>query len=354
MIPKVFVTTPAIQPEAAAVFAGKAEVIEPLRGTPLYGQQSPEAYAQIAVALRESLPEIDGLFGYGQITAETIEQAPNLRVVMTPSSGAESIDLAAATAHGVAVINAAGAAYIPVAEHVIGLALSLVKLIAHSDREAHATAHQQSNAQLLASGFMPSVLWGKTIGIVGYGFIGRSVAQKALRGFDMEVIAFDPFFDPLEARMQGVRLVETLEELLELSDVVSINSPHTPETENLINAQALARMKRTAFLINCARGPIVDTEALTEALASGTIAGAGLDVTQPEPLPDNHPLLTMDNVILTPHIGGVAAEFLPIMAEQTAREGLAVLNGQSSFRLVNKAVWPAYLQRIGGLDAVAR
>lgn len=354
MNPKVFVHMPAIQPEAAAVFKGQVELIEPLRGTDLFGSQSPEAYARIGEALKESLPEIDGLFGWGRVSAETIEQAPNLRVIMTPSSGAEAIDLAAATANGVAVVNAAGAAYVPVAEHVLGLALSLVKMIGRSDREAHATGHQRSNGELINAGLMPSVLWRKTLGVIGYGFIGRSVAQKAIRGFDMDVIAFDPYFDPLEAAMQGVRLVGSLDELLAESDIVSVNSPHTPETEGLIDARALGLMKKTALLINCARGPIVDTDALTEALSSGTIAGAGLDVTEPEPLPDGHPLLRLENVVLTPHIGGVAAEFMPIMAEQTARDGLAILNGNSSFRLVNKAVWPAYLERLRELALASR
>ncbi|WP_120493808.1 NAD(P)-dependent oxidoreductase [Microbacterium phyllosphaerae] len=353
MIPRVFVLSPAIQPEAAAAFAGRVELIEPLRGTDLYGVQTPEAYAKINAALSEALPEIEGIFGYGQVTAETMRQAPRLRVVMTPSSGAEAIDVAAATAQGVAVINAAGAAYVPVAEHVMGLALSLVKLISRSDRETHATGHQRSNGELINAGLMPSVLWRKTLGIVGYGFIGRSVAQKAIRGFDMDVVAFDPFFDPVEAGMQGVRLVGTLDELLEISDIVSVNSPHTPETEKLIDARALARMKNSAYLINCARGPIVDTDALVDALRAGEIAGAGLDVTEPEPLPDGHPLIGMENVILTPHIGGVAAEFMPIMAEQTAREGLAVLEGKNSFRLLNKSVWPAYLERLRVHDDIA-
>ncbi|MFI6691183.1 NAD(P)-dependent oxidoreductase [Streptomyces sp. NPDC050433] len=346
MTPKVFVLAPAIQPEAAAAFAGHVELIEPLRGTDAYGTQTPQAYAAIRSALEEALPEIDGLFGYGQVTADMFERAKKLRCVMTPSSGAEAIDLEAATAHAVPVVNAAGAAYVPVAEHVIGMALSLLKLIALPDREAHTSGHQRSNGELLASGLMPSVLWRKTIGIIGYGFIGRSLAQKCLRGFDMDVVAYDPFFDPVEAGMHGVRLVDDLDELLALSDIVSVNSPHTPDTEGLIDARALGLMKKTALLINCARGPIVDTGALTEALRDGEIAGAGLDVTEPEPLPDGHPLLGLDNVVLTPHIGGVAREFLPRMAEQTAREGVAVLGGRFSHRLVNKAVWPAYTQRM--------
>ncbi|MDW5593046.1 NAD(P)-dependent oxidoreductase [Conexibacter stalactiti] len=346
MSTKVFVIQPTIQPEAARVFAGHVELVEPLRGTDNDGKYTPDALGMITAALHETLPEIHGIFGYGQVTADMFERAPQLRCVMTPSSGAETIDLEAATAHAVPVINAAGAAYVPVAEHVIGLALSLLKLIALPDREVHATGHQRSNADLMRAGLVPSVMWRKTIGIVGYGFIGRSLAQKCLRGFDMDVIAYDPFFDPVEADMHGVRLVDNLDELLATSDIVSVNSPHTPETERLIDARALGLMKKSALLINCARGPIVDTQALADALRDGVIAGAGLDVTEPEPLPDSHPLLSMDNVVLTPHIGGVAKEFLPRMAEQTAREGLAVLNGRFAHHIVNKAVWPAYLERM--------
>lgn len=346
MTPSIFVMAPAADSAAAAAFRDHATLIEPLRGTELFGQHTPEAMSALTDALHTALPDVDGLFGYGKITAEMLDRAPKLRCIMTPSSGADAIDLEAATRCAVPVVNAAGVAYVPVAEHVLGLALSLLKLIAFTDRDVHASAHQGTNASLLGAGKMPSVLWRKTIGIVGYGFIGRSLAQKALRGFEMDVIAYDPFYDPIEAAMHGVRLVDDLDEVLSLSDIVSINTPHTSQTEGLIGDHALSVMKPSAFLINCARGPIVDTEALTRALERGDIAGAGLDVTAPEPLPDGHPLLTMPNVILTPHIGGVAGEFLPLMAEQTAREGLAVMSGRYSHRIVNKAVWPAYLERV--------
>lgn len=345
MTKKVFVLTPALQPEAAAVFAGHVEVIEPLRGTELYGKQTPEAYGKVAAALQESLGEIDAIYGYGRVGADIIANAPKLRAVITPSSGTESIDVPAATAHGVAVVSSTGVAYEPVAEHVIGLSLSLLKLIAFPDREAHSTGHQRSNAELLGAGMMPSVMSGKTIGIIGFGFIGKSLARKCRLGFDMEVLAFDPFVDPLEAALHGVRLVDSLDELLAASDIVSVNTAHTPATEGMINARALALMKPTALLINCARGPIVDTEALTAALQSGQIAGAGLDVTEPEPLPDNHPLLSLPNVVLTPHIGGVAGEFMPRMAEQTARAALAVLDGRFSHRIANKAVWASHQEK---------
>jgi phosphoglycerate dehydrogenase-like enzyme len=335
---RVFVIQPVLQPAAAAVLRDNVELIE------LPGDTPAEASAALDDALNAEIAQIHATFGYGRITADMIARAAQLEVIILPSSGAETVDLAAATARGIPVVTAAGAAYTPVAEHVIGLALSMVKRISIPDREVHATKHQRPNRELLTAGIMPSVLWRKTIGIIGFGFIGRALAQKCIHGFEMNVLAYDPFYDWVEAERQGVTLVD-LDTVLRESDIVSVNAPLTAQTEQLIGAAELGAMKTSAYLINCARGPLVHTDALVDALRSGGIAGAGLDVTDPEPLPDDHPLFDLDNVVLTPHIGGVAGEFMPRMAEQAARDGLAVLRGERVYHVANPEVWPAFFER---------
>lgn len=304
---------------------------------------SPDEVWQAALA---ALPGVHAVYGFGRVDTELLDSAPDLEVIIVRGSGYDRVDVDAATAHGVAVVHAAGAAYIPVAEHAIGLMLSLLKWIAAADRHAHATGTQRSNIETFTTyGGMPSVLWGKTIGIVGFGFIGRELARKCIHGFDMDVLAFDPFYDPLEAERQGVRLCADLDEMLPQCDIVSVNAPLVEATRGIIGKAQLAAMKPTALLINAARGGLVDTEALVEALAGGVIAGAGLDVTEPEPLPDGHPLLGMDNVVLTPHIGGVATEFMGKMALSTIGAGLDVLSGRRPIHLVNPEAWPAFLER---------
>ncbi len=156
-----------------------------------------------------------------------------------------------------------------------------------------------------------SLLSGKTLTIIGFGFIGRTIAQICRQGFGMQVVAFDPFFDSIEADRLGVTLVDDLHEALAAGDYVSINTPFNAETAALIGAKELATMKDTAFLVNTARGGVVDPDALLAALRERTIAGAALDVTDPEPLPPGHPLFDLDNVILTPHLGGNASGGVP-------------------------------------------
>lgn len=163
--------------------------------------------------------------------------------------------------------------------------------------------------------------------------------------FGMRVLAYDPYFDPSEAERLGVTLVEELDELLGASDFVSLNCPLTPATQQLIGADQLSAMKPTAYLVNAARGPVVDTAALVKALEGGAIAGAGLDVTDPEPLPEGHPLFDLDNVVLTPHIGGISAESLARNAVATSNDVLAVLGGRRPKKLANPGVWADFLER---------
>jgi D-3-phosphoglycerate dehydrogenase len=341
--PAVFIAQSTMYPEALRVLEEGAVVTW---GLPENRGRAPELaiaaaeLVRIRARLLEVLPVMDGIFGHYPCDATLFEAAKRLRVVMTPSSGAEHIDIEAATAHGVAVVNAAGANYVPVAEHIFGLGLSLLRQIAIADRQAHRELRLDTNARQFELHGLPTVLNGKTLGVVGFGFIGREVARIGRQGFRMRAIAFDPYFDQVEARRQDVDLVSDLVTLLRESDVLCVSCPLTSETRNLIGGPELSLMKPTAILLNASRGGTVVTDDLVAALKAGTIAAAGVDVTEPEPLPAGHPLFALDNVVLTPHVGGASAETLVQQSIQTARDGLMVLEGKKPFHLVNPAVWP--------------
>jgi phosphoglycerate dehydrogenase-like enzyme len=256
----------------------------------------------------------------------------------------------AATDRGVLVINAPGANAPAVSEHAIGLMLALCRRIADTDRAAHRD-HRVDPTRVMTIPPRPTLMSGKTLGVVGFGFIGRTLAQRCRSGFEMDMLAFDPYFDQLEAQRLGVTMVDELDELLEGSDFVSVNTPLTDATRHLIGAAELSRMKPTAFLINTARGPVIDTDALVGALTDRRIAGAGLDVTDPEPLPDGHALFDLENVVLTPHLGGNASELLRTCALTSARLALDALRGRRPQHLVNPAAWERHRERFGNQGA---
>ena len=170
-------------------------------------------------------------------------------------------------------------------------------------------------------------LWRSTVGIVGLGRIGRALARRC-RGFEMRVLAYDPIADPAYAAAERIELVE-LEDVFREADFVSIHAPHSPETDKLVNRERLALMKPSAFLINTARGGLVDESALIEALAEGTIAGAGLDVFEVEPLPAGSPLRSLPNVALTPHCAGGSISAVAAMTERCVDNILAIRDGRS-------------------------
>jgi phosphoglycerate dehydrogenase-like enzyme len=184
-----------------------------------------------------------------------------------------------------------------------------------------------------------SMLTGKTLGIVGYGFVGRTLAGMCRAAFNMKVLVFDPLFDPIEASRQGVEMIDDLGDLLGRCDFVSLNAPLNEHTRGMIGAAQLKLMKKSAYLINTGRGPIVDTDALVQALRERMIAGAGLDVTDPEPLPPGHPLFDLDNVILTPHLAGNAPETFRASAVTASGLALDVLRGKRPLHIVNPAAW---------------
>jgi D-3-phosphoglycerate dehydrogenase len=233
------------------------------------------------------------------VTREVIEAARRLRVIGRAGIGVDNIDVDAATRRGIAVMNTPGGNNITTAEHAISMMLALARSIPQAT--ASMKAGKWEKGKLIGS-----EICGKILGIVGMGNIGRLVAERA-QGLKMKVIAYDPFLTEEKAQQLGVDLVG-MDALLQRADFVSIHTPLLPETRNLIDAAALAKMKPTARLVNCARGGIVDEAALADALRNKRLAGAALDVFEAEPPPPDHPLLHLDNVICTPHLGAATAE----------------------------------------------
>jgi glyoxylate reductase len=264
-----------------------------------------------------------------RIDGPLLDQLPTLRVVSNFAVGFDNVDVPAATAHGVLVCNTPGVLTEATADATWSL------LLAAARRIPEATAYVREGkwktwGPLLLPGREVS---GATIGIAGMGRIGKEVARRA-RGFDMRILAFDPVQDDAFAAEVGVEYVP-LERLLAEADFVTLHVALTPETRHLIGADELRRMKPTAILVNASRGPVVDTDALVTALQEGTIFAAALDVTDPEPLPADHPLVWMPNCIVVPHTASATVEARDRMATLAARNLLAGLAGERPSASVN-------------------
>ena len=233
-----------------------------------------------------------------RVDAEAIAAGRSLKVIARAGVGLDNVDIKAATTAGVMVVNAPTSNIISAAELTVGHILSLARHIP----AAHAALAQ---GEWKRSAYTGVELYEKTVGIIGLGRIGALIAAR-LQAFGVEVIAYDPYITAARAQQLGVQTV-TLDELLERSDFITIHMPKTPETTGMIGAEQLAKMKPTAFVVNVARGGLIDEEALHDALVAGTIAGAGLDVFVQEP-PKESPLLALPNVVVTPHLGASTDE----------------------------------------------
>jgi len=243
-----------------------------------------------------------------QVNAELLVKARKLRVIGRAGVGVDNIDLEPATRQGIAVMNTPGANAIAVAEHTLAMMLALARHLCRANELMHAGKWEKKSLQ-------GSELRGKTLGIVGLGRVGMEVARRA-RAFGMEVIGHDPFVSTAVAKDQGIALAK-LEEIYAASDYLTLHVGLTPQTTGMINAETLKKMKRGARLVNCARGELVDESALAHALKQGHMAGAALDVFVEEPL-KNSPLTALENVILTPHIGGSTHEAQEAVGYQIA------------------------------------
>jgi len=268
-----------------------------------------------------------------KIDAEVMDAAPNLKVISTMSVGYDHIDVEAATKRGIYVTNTPGVLTDAVAELTIGLLLAVTRRIVEADKLIRRGEWNKPWSPLFMTG---PELKGKTLGIIGLGGIGTAVARK-VKGFGMRVIYYSRHRKEDIEKELGIEYVD-LETLLKESDFVSLHTALTKETYHMIGERELKMMKKTAYLINTARGGVVDTEALIKALKEGWIAGAALDVFEQEPLPLDHPLTKLDNVVLAPHIGSATIEARTKMAEMSAKNLLYVLQGKMPLSLVNKEV----------------
>lgn len=271
------------------------------------------------------------------VSAGLIAQCPQLLCVSSTGAGYDTVDVAACTAAGIAVVNQAGGNADSVAEHTLALMLSVSRRMVESDRR------MRREQGFTREDVMGHEIRGKTMGLVGMGHIGTRVARLA-QAFGMQVLAVDPLLSAEEIQKRGARSV-SFSELLAQSDVVSLHCPRDATTLKMMNADTFAQMKPGALFINTARGGLHDEAALTKALTSGHLAGAGLDVWDQEPPPLSHPLLTMDNVFATFHTAGVTHEARRNVAAIGAEQILQLLAGQRPPRLVNPEVWPAFEKR---------
>ena len=282
--------------------------------------------------LPEILPDFDALVvrSATKVTADLLRAGKRLKVVGRAGIGVDNVDVAAATEMGILVVNAPTANLMSATEHTFALLLSLARKVPFADASMKAGEWNRKITGV--------ELQGKTLGVVGFGRIGQRVADRA-RGFEMQVVAFDPFLDAAAARRMQVELL-SLDELLGCADVVTLHTPLTPETRNLIGRERLAKMKPGALLVNCARGGIVDEAALLEALESGPIGGAALDVYAEEP-PTDLSLVRHPKVVATPHLGAQTHEAQERISRETAEMVLAALAGSMAVAAVNLPFRPA-------------
>lgn len=271
------------------------------------------------------LPELlnaEGLIiRIGSIDRETMLAAKNLKVIGRPGVGVDDVDVEAATELGIPVVIAPGANTRSVAEHAFAFMFAAAKDMVHSDKEL-----RKGNFNIRSS-YKAFEIYGKTLGLVGYGNIGSILAQMAV-GVGMKVVVYDPFVKPEVITALGYQHETELHNVLKIADVVSLHVPLTPKTKNLIGEAELKLMKKSAILINCARGHIVDEVALAKALENNELHSAATDVFSNEPVTAEEPLFQYENIIVSPHMAGQTKEAASGVATMAAEGVIAVMNGQ--------------------------
>lgn len=298
---------------------------------------------------RERLPEYHGILirSATKMTAELIELGTSLRVIGRAGVGVNNVDVEAATKRGIVVANAPQSNVVTAAEHTMALMLALARHVP----QAHASllAHEWKRSR-----FNGVELYEKTLGIVGFGRIGQLVAERA-RAFGMFVVAYDPFVSAERYRDLGVEKAETMQRVFAAADFLTIHLPVTPDTRGVLNAEAFAQMKDGVRVLNCARGELVDDDALRAALDAGKVAGAALDVFPSEPITD-YPLFDgYENVVVTPHLGASTREAQDRAGVQTAEQVIAALTGGVVTTAVNiPAISPADMEVLGPFVPLCR
>ncbi len=313
----------ALQPAALAVLEGLATV-----SVTSVGERS-DWYPEASMA--------DAIIVAGEtfVTGEVMDRlGSHLHIIARPGIGVDRIDLEAATRRGIMVVNTPDGPTESTAEHAIALLLNLCKQVMTGDRILRSGSPFPTLTEL-TPGLEVS---GAVLGLVGLGRIGSRVAAIA-RVLGMKVLAFDPFISPERASTLKVELVSALVELLPRARVVSLHCPSTPETYHIMNAETLNLMPERSYLVNVARGALIDEAALLDALRSGHLAGAALDVFDPEPPVTNHPLFTLPNTICTPHIGSHTTAGVLRMQVMACEQIASALRGERPTNLVNAPVW---------------
>ena len=273
---------------------------------------------------------------YAPITGRVMDSAPNLKGVISYGVGFNQIDVEAAAERGIYVANLRGSNSEAVAELAASLMLGLLRNLPRSDKYVKDKKWDSTESAKYPPWTIGKELYGKTLGLVGIGEIGKRVTRICGKGFNMRVIASDPFVTKEQASQLGAELLD-LQTVLKSSDIVTVHVPLSAETKGLIGAKEIAMMKKTAYLINTSRGPVVDESALTQALREGKIAGAGLDVFQKEPMPFDNSLLDLENTVLSPHIAGSTEEALNTMNDMVVDESIRIIRGEIPKNLVNRS-----------------
>lgn len=271
-------------------------------------------------------------------TTELLARCPKLLVVSSNGAGYDTVDVDACTKAGVLVLNQAGGNAQSVAEHALGMMLTLSKRIVEVDKA------MRRDGPFERIHYKGGETYGKTVGVIGIGHTGGRLAAMCRSALNMTVLAYDPYLGDNEITARGAKKV-TLEQLLKRSDFVSVHCPLNDETRNMIGAEQFAQMQRHAIFVTTARGFIHDEAALEDALRAGTIAGAGLDVWMKEPPPHDHPLMQFDNVVVSPHTAGVTRDARRNIAKIAAEQLIETLAGGRPPRIVNPEVWPVYAKR---------
>ena len=270
------------------------------------------------------------MFCFAQVTSRVLDAAAQCKVASRYGIGVDNIDITRATELGIVITNVPDYCIDEVTDHALGMILALNRRFVPHDR----TVKSGGWSDVALNQPMHRTR-GATLGVLGFGRIGRSLAEKA-RAFGMKTVAYDPLLEPGQS-VEGADIL-SFDDVLRTSDFISVHTPLTPETEGMIGSDELASMKQGSIIVNCARGGIIQEQALADALASGHIAGAGLDVLEPAPPAANHPILTADNVIITPHTAFFSQASTAELERRTAEEAVRVAKGGMPENLINPEV----------------
>jgi D-3-phosphoglycerate dehydrogenase len=279
------------------------------------------------------LRDADGfILRIGRMTRDMFDQCPRIKVVTRPGVGVDTIDVDYATSLGIPVVVTPGANVRSTAEHTLTVLLTVAKNIVESYE------HTRDGDFAIRNKYASVEMLGKTVGVLGYGNIGREIA-KLCKALDMKVAIYDPFVSQQRVEDDGYEFSASLEEMLKVCDAVTLHMPATPQTRNIISAERLGLFKKSAFLINCARGDLVDEAALYDALKSGALAGAAADMMAVEPMDPKSPLFTLPNFIATPHMAALTQESAARSGIMAVEGTLAVIRGEKWPHVFNKNVY---------------